>query len=128
MERVSYFSENVEDSWDGRLYCRTVPNQPNHRQLTKPLPCGDGFIPVGFIWNGSSSGILRGVFPKWRHPIASCRHDWRCGLAKNDDDRKFADKEFKKDVAKTSWKATALIGYAGVRIGAFFGIGSDYEQ
>jgi hypothetical protein len=125
---INPFTENVLGDWDGHIYMRTVKNKPKNRALTQPLPCGDGFVPINFEWDGSSvPWFFQRVFPRHNHPIASCRHDFRCRLAKNDEERKFADKEFKKDVGRTSWKITANIGYIGVRIGAFFGIGSDFK-
>ena len=114
------------------IYMQSVPGHPNMRALSHPLSCqnqdgSDGEIPAGFHWDGSSTPfILRGIFPKFDHPIASCRHDWRCGHAQNAAERAWADKEFKKDVGTTSWKITAWVGYAGVRIGAFFGVGSNF--
>jgi len=120
------FCEDVIGMWDGLLYTRTVKGKPDRRQLTKPLPCGNALIPVGFIWNGASSGLLRGIFPKWRNPIASCRHDYRCTYATCEAERAFADKMFKQDVARTSWWITALVGYIGVRIGAMLGMGVNY--
>lgn len=112
-------------------FMRTVPGYPHHRALTQPLPCKnfdgtDGFVPVDFAWDGSSSGLFAPLFPRWNHPIASCRHDWRCLHAKNKAERKWADQEFKKDVERTSWKITSWLGYAGVRVGAFMGIGVSY--
>ena len=114
------------------VFMRTDPDSPKNRILTSPLACKnkDGrmeFIPVDFPWDGSSiPWFAKGIFPRHDHPIASCRHDFRCSKAKNKEDRKFADSEFKIDVRKTSWRSTAAIGYAGVRIGAFFGIGSSF--
>jgi hypothetical protein len=49
-------------------------------------------------------------------------------MAKNPVDRRFADKEFEKDVGKTSWWLTKKVGYLGVRIGAFLGIGCNYKK
>lgn len=110
------------------IYMRNVPDKPLHRALTAPLRLNrlGAEIPAGFEWDGSSSGIFRGVFPKWRHPIASCRHDWRCQHAKNAAERKEADQRFRDDVGATSWWITKQVGYAGVRIGALFGVGVNY--
>jgi hypothetical protein len=114
------------------IYMRTVPGHPEMRALTRPLLCetqdrNHEFIPVGFTWDGSSAPwIFNGIFPRHRHPIASCRHDWRCGHATNSRERAWADKEFEKDVGKTSWWITKKLGYVGVRIGALFGIGSNF--
>jgi hypothetical protein len=102
------------------------------RALTQPLGYIDQYgqpqeIPIGFIWDGASAPwIFNRIFPRHRHPVATCKHDWRCGHAKNKKDRAFADKEFEKDVGKTSWWITKKLGYFGVRIGAFFGVGSNF--
>jgi len=115
------------------IHMRNVPGKPNKRALTLPLSCtkinGEkGAIPAGFEWDGSSSPLLlRGIFPRHRHPIASCRHDYRCGKAKNPEERAWADKEFEKDVGATSWWITKKLGYMGVRIGAWLGIGCHYK-
>ena len=118
------------------IHMRNVPEkpkEPNLRALTGPLPYlkfdGDwDVIPVDFEWDGSSvPWFLQGIFPRHRHPIASCRHDWRCGHAKNKAERKFADEEFQIDVGKTSWLVTKKLGYWGVRLGAIFGAGKNKD-
>lgn len=115
------------------LYMCTVPGKPHHRKLTAPLKYvkfgGDvGLIPVGFEWDGSSvPWIFQRVFPRHRHPIASCRHDWRCRHAKSREERLFADQEFRRDVRTTSWWITAQVGYIGVRVGAYLGIGKYHK-
>jgi hypothetical protein len=120
----NFFTENVLGDWDGTLSCKTIKGEPDLRQLTKPLPCGDSEIPIGFIWNGASVGIMRYAgflaFPKWKHPIATCRHDWRCGLTKNKEERAFADSEFRRDVNRTGTRFEKVKGFFGVRVGAFF--------
>jgi len=113
------------------IYMRNVPGFPKLLALTKPLACEmwDGsihYIQPPFSWNGNSSGIFTPVFPKWNHPIASCKHDYRCGLAKNAQERTWSDSEFKKDVRTTGWWITAELGYIGVRTGALLGIGSSF--
>jgi len=106
---------------------RNVDVKPKMRALTRPLSCGDDNIPIGFMWDGSSvPWFLQGIFHRHRHPVASCRHDFRCKKAKNKADRLYADEQFKIDVKKTSWAITSALGYTGVRIGAFFGIGSNF--
>ena len=111
---------------------RTDAEDPKLRRLTRPLSCWnrDGTqesIPIGFGWDGSSVPLIfRGFFPRHDHPVASCRHDWRCGKAKNKADRLYADQQFQIDVGKTSWWITKKFGYIGVRIGAFFGIGNNF--
>jgi len=139
---------------DTVIYMKSVPGKPLYRTLTRPLKLKtidnrQSEIPVGFEWDGSSSELLpetkskfkrillrviaeplnfcmRSVFPRHRHPIASCRHDWRCLHSKNWKERKWADKQFEIDVGKTSWWITKKIGYYGVRIGAWLGIGIYY--
>ena len=114
------------------IYMRNVEGKQKMRALTQPLCCmtqdgKDEYIPVDFEWDGSSVPIFfQMFFPRHRHPVASAKHDWRSSHAKNKKDRAFADKEFRKDVRKTSWRITAILGYVGVRVGAFLGIGSRF--
>ena len=114
------------------IFMQTVPGKPKHRKLFQRLPCENqdgtaGFVPAGFEWDGSSvPAIFQGLFPRHRHPIASCRHDWRCRNARNMTERKWADQQFKDDVGTTSWWLTKQVGYLGVRIGAFFGVGNRF--
>jgi hypothetical protein len=125
----NYFVPNIiPELWEGELELSTIKGIVDWRKTLSPLPCGDGLIPIGYRYNGASVGPLRGVFPKWKHPIATGRHDWRCGIAdtykKSNPDmyhklRKFADDQFKIDVAVGGnwWEVHA--GYAAVRIGAY---------
>lgn len=114
------------------IHMRNVPGTDDERALDYPLPyiMPDGStkeIPAGFTWDGASVPMLfQGVFPRHNHPIASCRHDWRCKQAKNTAERKFADEQFQTDVGTTSWWITKKVGYLGVRIGALFGVGSNF--
>ena len=111
---------------------RNVPGYPKLRSLTTPLKCKMWLskthnIPFGFKWGGASAPwSLLPFFPRHNHPVASCKHDYRCSKARNGAERKWADKEFEKDVGVTSWWVTKKIGYTGVRIGALLGIGSDF--
>jgi len=93
------------------------------------LPMLGSFLPgwVGF-WTLFVIAWVVCFFPKHRHPVASCRHDKRCADAKNSTERAWADWMFFCDVRTTSWLITALIGYAGVRIGAVAGIGVHYPH
>lgn len=114
------------------IYMRNVPGKPKLRALTKPLEClmWDGSIdqiPIGYSWDGSSiPWIIQGFFPRHWHPIASCRHDYRCDKATDSAERAWSDNQFRLDVGTTSWKITSWLGYVGVRIGAFFGIGNKF--
>lgn len=108
-----------------------VPGSPKLRALTHPLVCkmwnGEDEIPIGFVWDGASTPwFALPFFPRHDHPLASCKHDYRCLKARNDAERKWADIEFRKDVDRTSWKITSKMGYYGVRVGALLGIGSSF--
>lgn len=119
-----YFTEDILTGWDGRIKMQSIPGRTNWMELLEPLPCGSGTIPKGYKWNGASNGIFEyGVvlhFPKWKHPIATCRHDWRCEHAKTPEQRKFADKAFEKDISigGTWWERKK--GYYGVRAHAIY--------
>lgn len=115
------------------IHMRNVPGTDNERALDAPLPMllpdgTTGEVPTDFVWNGNSVPfVFRGMFPQHNHPIASCRHDRGCELAKNKAEREFFDKRFEIDTGTTSYWITKKIGFIGVRIGAFFGIGSNYK-
>lgn len=118
---------------DDVVYMRTVLERPLNRVLTQPHYCpgkngNQDIVPAEFEWDGSSvPALLQFIIQRHRHPVASCRHDWRCRNAKNPEERKWADEQYRKDVGSTSWKITALAGYVGVRIGATFGVGVHYK-
>lgn len=114
------------------IYMRNVPGEPDSLALTAPLYCKnfdgtDGYIPFDFKWNGNSTPFgFQWLVPRKEHPIASCRHDWRCGNAKTPEERAWADSEYKKDISTTANPAVSNLAYVGVRIGAVFGVGSNY--
>ncbi len=110
-----------------------MPGRPKMRALTAPLYCkkmngSNGNIPFNFHWDGASSGIFAFIFPRHNHPVATCRHDWRCFHAKSPKERAWADREFENDIGTTSWWITKKIGHIGVRIGAALGIGANYRH
>lgn len=137
-----YFQEEtprVLHGWDRTTAIESLPDCLDWMVVVKPLPCGDGYIQPGFQYNGASVGWFRYVpffgFPKWRHPIATARHDFRCGLMtllhevgtistkEAQHLRRIADELFKKDIAlgqtnavRSWWEQTK--GYIGVRVGA----------
>jgi hypothetical protein len=109
------------------LFYRTTRNS-GLRMVSRPFTVGHITVPMRFYWDGSSTPWgLRWIVSKWQHPKASCTHDFLCALARNDRERKYADRVFKHLVSRTSWKITEQAAYGGVRIGAFFGIGSDFK-
>ena len=130
----NYFVDNVlPEEWDRKAHMSTVPGEIDMMELDHPLPCGDGFIEPGYKSDGATVMFMRNVplfgFPKWKHPMATFRHDKRCeeaGRYKSFNKplykklRKIADDMFKVDVGVggTWWEKQK--GYIGVRIGAFF--------
>lgn len=86
-------------------------------------------VPKGFEWDGASSpSIASWIIPKaYGTLIASCLHDYLCGLATCDEDRELADERFKYEIDMRGMSKTrSWFGYLGVRVGAFFGVGSNY--
>ena len=121
---MSYFiAEDPKLDKSTILHMRTIPGELNFLITDEPLLCGDEYIPPKHKWNGASVGLLEHVpllgFPKWKHPIATCRHDWRCSIAKTKEERAIADTLFRKDIGEggTKWEQTK--GYIGVRIGSY---------
>lgn len=132
-------SERVLKGWDKSASLKTDPDELDIMLVAAPLPCGDSFIEPVFRYNGASVGPLRYIpffgFSKWRHPIATARHDFRIELAEllyslglisadeYDELRKTADGLFKEDISigqtnvyRSKWEQTK--GYIGVRLGA----------
>jgi len=107
--------------------------ESEHLILSKPFNFNDITIPTGFIWNGASSPgipLARYIAPKfYRNIKASCVHDWLCSLPQTSEDRAKADKLYyllKKYVEKDD-SIKCVLGYWGVRLGAFLGIGRNYK-
>ena len=85
-------------------------------------------IQAPYRWNGNSTPptpLMRWVMPKWFYLIASLFHDYLCEQAGKDKlARERADKDYKWILKRLyKQKATSALGYVGVRIGAFFGVG-----
>lgn len=117
------------------MHMRTIPGRADWMALDRPLPCpmwpgykGPEEVPIDFPWNGNSAGIFVPFYPRWNHPIASCRHDFRCEQARTPEERAWSDREYRKDVRTTGWWITSQAGYLGVRIGALLGIGSNFDR
>lgn len=139
---TNYFTKETDEvleGWDGRISMDSIPGCLDWKEVTEPLPCGEGYINPPFRFDGSSSSIFRFLIPKWRHPIASARHDFRCSLLRDmvtegmpmkqaQKLRQIADKLFRDDLTigqQTKWRSKfeSLAGYYGVRIGAMLRIG-----
>ena len=142
MALVNYFTKEIPEvleGWDGKIHLQSVAGYLDLKEVTERLPCGEGYIEPPFRFDGSSSGIFRFLIPKWRHPIASVRHDFRCallrqlvaeGMSMRDAQklRKIADQLYREDLkigqtSKTRSLFESTAGYTGVRIGAMLRIG-----
>ena len=121
---VGYYVDDIVHSNQGI--------DPELRTLDADFTCMGETIPAGFVWNGASTpngASLRWIAPKfYRNLKASCLHDYLCGKATCKSDRLKADAKYfmmKKYVElDESWKCS--VSWAGVRIGAFFGIGNSF--
>jgi len=108
------------------VYMHTDPEDWRVRILDKPIPSknfdgSDGEVPVGFRSDGSSvPWFAQGIIPRHAHPIAYFRHDYRCRNAKSWQERLWADREYGKDVGRTSPWIVSKIGYAGTAIGSIW--------
>ncbi|MDA3832812.1 MAG: DUF1353 domain-containing protein [Spirochaetales bacterium] len=108
------------------LYYKTTEDV-KLREVTRDWSYKGETVPMGFRWDGSSSPrLLWVVIAPWKNPKASCWHDWKCGQAKNKAERKQADKDFKELVGSDGNVVEKQLGYMGVRIGAFFGVGNNF--
>lgn len=86
-------------------------------------------VPEGFRFDGASTPkLFKWLVPKFEGTLkASCRHDWACRNAKNEEERKEADKIFKRMLKEDgNGFIRQNCGYLGVRIGAWFGAGVYY--
>lgn len=89
----------------------------------------DQVIPAGFIWDGASAPrLFWSIIPPFKQTKrASCVHDWMCKKAKNPQERKVADQYFLQALREMGFNPVrCLLGYIGVRLGAFWGAGVYY--
>lgn len=89
-------------------------------------------VPAGFIFDGASTPrLFWSIIPPYKDvKIAACVHDHLCEVAQCKEDRLFADRLFYKMLIENPRinDTRALIGYVGVRIGAWLGIGVRYPH
>jgi hypothetical protein len=89
-------------------------------------------VPKGFNFDGASAPrAFWPAIPPFKNTVEeSCIHDWLCKNAKNKKDRLFADRLFLKMLLEDPIinNARAILGYAGVRVGAFMGYGVYYKH
>lgn len=118
---------------DKHIYCMEG-DDPDSRTLLRAFTAHGMTIPADFQWDGASSPslpLIRYIIPKFHHNLkASCRHDFACRQAKDKHARKNADKVYFWMLVKTEkmHQLRATIGYIGVRLGAFLGIGVRYPH
>jgi len=140
---LSYFTTEPDEllkQWDGQIKTTSVCSVLEWRELLEPIPCGHDWIPSGFLWDGASSGRwLSPLIPRWRHPVFSCKHDFRnfliremlrygMDLKEAKRLRKISDQLGREDILldqKREWvgKTEAFIAYYGMRFGALLRIG-----
>jgi len=97
------------------------------REVTQDWHYKGEVVSAGFRWDGASAPRpLWFVIAPWKNPKASLWHDFKCGQAKNNAERKQADKEFKELVGSEESYIEKTLGYAGVRIGALLGVGNNF--
>jgi hypothetical protein len=122
------------------LYTRT-DNNPDLEVLTREYIWRGIIVPIGFAFDGASAPrIFWFIIPPFkRTKKAACIHDWLCRGAKNMKERKVADEAFYKALRevriidkKTGREKSGIarwrcqLGYLGVRVGAYMGIGVYY--
>jgi len=113
------------------LYTRTDSN-PDIEVTTQPYEHKGIVIPEEFVSDGASTPrIFWAIIPPFKRvKKAAFIHDYLCRNAKSVEDRRVADKIFKEmllEVAKIN-PVRATIGYLGVRLGSFFGVGVCYPH
>lgn len=103
----------------------------NTDNLTLDLPnSGKTHLKKGFEWDGNSSPVgTWNLIPPFKYPLASAFHDLLCIKAKNNGERKKADKDYKwilKNIYKC--KIRNHVGYFGVSIGRFIRRFTGYDK
>lgn len=115
---------------DARIYCYS--DDPESRTLYRDFSALGETVPSGFKWDGASTPALgRWLIPKFHRSLkSSCLHDWLCLNATSAEARKEADHKYRIMLVEvegvSAWRA--LIGYCGVRIGAWWGTGVRYPH
>lgn len=86
-------------------------------------------VPKGFIFDGASAPrIFWAIIPPYKKTKkAACLHDWMCRNAKGKGDRLAADRLFYKMLQEAGLSSIrSRLGYVGVRLGSYMGIGVYY--
>jgi hypothetical protein len=111
------------------ILTRTDETNLDQEILLEDFTAHNVTVPKGFASDGASAPrLFWGIVPPFkRTKKASFVHDWLCRTAKNKEDRLKADRLFFTMLGEAKLNIVrCVIGYLGVRIGAFLGIGVHY--
>ena len=115
---------------DDKIWC--CSEQPGWRILTRDFRALGQTVRAGSRWDGASTpAAFRWLIPKFHKCLkASCLHDWRCKNATSAEERAEADREFQYMLthAEEMGGFRAWLGWAGVRVGAWWGTGVNYPH
>lgn len=109
--------------------CTMTDEDPTVEVLLEDFTTHGVTVPKGFRFDGASAPrLFWSIIPPMRETTkASCVHDFLCRSAKNKEERLAADKLFFVMLREAKLSLPrCIIGYLGVRIGAFLGIGVYY--
>jgi len=108
-----------------------VTNDDGIYTLGEDLITDEGLIiPKDFSWDGASVPWFATLIVPRAYKVleASCMHDWRCSKARTPSERKVADRYLYERFKAKFNIVRSTLGYWGVRLGAFFGIGVRYKH
>lgn len=109
------------------LHTKTIGD--GKEELLLPFTAHGITVPAGFQFDGASAPrFFWAIIPPYKETKkAACIHDWMCRNAEDAKDRKRADKLFYTMLREAGLsRIRSGIGYLGVRLGSFFGIGVHY--
>ncbi len=113
------------------LYTRTI-GDTGEEETTRPFIYDEVEVPSKFPFDGASAPrLVWSIIPPYKYTKkAACIHDFLCRNAKNKQERLYADKKWEKVLRETTEfsKLRIKLGYAGVRIGSWFGAGVHYDN
>lgn len=110
-----------------KMFTESIPD--GRMRLLASFEYRDIVVPVGFIFDGASTPrLLWSIIPPFKKTMrAACVHDYMCRTARNNGDRKKADQYFLQALKEMGFNPVRrTLGYIGVRVGAFFGVGNHF--
>jgi hypothetical protein len=114
------------------LHSCTLRGRPGYEMVTKDFTTHGITVPAGFIFDGASTPrIFWSIVPPFKcTKEASCVHDWLCIKATSKEERLAADRLFFQMLRECGDLSLirSTVGYVGVRVGAFFGLGVRYAH